>query len=391
MGKSVTIQWKGQPLTYELIDNWEDYLSSGDNPRNQNMTQTTIQGIIGTMSLLKALGYVNGQEGAVITSLYRDGNPNSQHAKGTAVDIADGKTGPGGWYTEVVSQIALYSDDFNYGTQNSGIGAWYTGVDHEGTGWHIHFDNYLGGLCGETEEEKKKMQAECLRSGGSPGAKAPGGGANNKALGPANNNITVGPGWVEINPKGKTYCEPVYPDYVYVQGNIPNTAVEDTVVNGMDKMDKAGDYGLMTSTVMQDLTGINGNAFTTDKAQKLAQRPFDPQNSISEVKLPSGGKPLNNNDPFPVDLKIEELENHQPRVKQYRLPFNREHQETKDIAAAVLTLSDFTEKRLVKLENMLATITRYVFGMGKRMHINCIYYGGQDHRSWERFKISYAL
>lgn len=380
MGKSVTIQWDGKPLTYSLIDNWEDYISPADTPRNENMTETTIKGIIGTMSLIKALGYLD--KPTRITSLYRDGNPNSQHAKGTAVDIVD-KSNTDDWYGDFLKKLVIYSDDFEYQTRNDGLNAWHTGVDHEGTGYHIHLDNYLGGLCGETEEEKKKMQAECLREGGTPGAKAPGGGggATNKALGPANNNITDHGGRVEINPKGKTYSEPVYPDLVYVQGNIPNTAVETTAVNGMENMDQAGDYGIMTNQTMQDLMGIDGNAFTTDQAQKLAQRQFDPQNSISEVKVPSAGKPLNNNDPYPVDLKIEELENHAPRVKQYSLPYTRDHMETKELASAILTLSDFTEKRLVKLENVLSTVLRYTFAIGKRMHVNCVYWGGTDHRS----------
>ena len=135
---------------------------------------------------------------------------------------------------------------------------------------------------------------------------------------------------------------------------------------------------------MQDLTGLDMGGFTTDFQQRISQRNYDPTNAISEVKMPSGGKPLNNNDPFPVDEKIEELENHLPRVKQYSLPFSRKHDHgfSKKHAEAILGLSDYTEKRLVRLENILATVMRYVFGVGSRMFINCQYWGGTDHRAF---------
>lgn len=197
--------------------------------------------------------------------------------------------------------------------------------------------------------------------------------------------------YVELMPSGKTYCEPVYPDYMYVQGNIPNTAVEDTVItSNNNKGTQVENYNIMTSQDMQDLTGIQMNAFTTDKAQALAQRPYNPEKAELEVKVPNAGKPLNNSDPYPVDLKIEELELHLPRTKQYKLPYDKDVGVTKDLASAILILSDFTEKRLVKLENMLATMTRYIFGMGSRMYVNCQYYGGQDHRSW-KFLFNYRI
>ena len=106
------------------------------------------------------------------------------------------------------------------------------------------------------------------------------------------------------------------------------------------------------------------------------------------MKVPNAGKPLNNMDPYPVDLKIEELELHSPRVKQYKLPYDKKVACTKTLAAAILTLSDFSEKRIVKLENTLATVMRYLFAIGSRMHVNCQYYGGQDHRSYEKLSIN---
>ena len=142
-------------------------------------------------------------------------------------------------------------------------------------------------------------------------------------------------------------------------------------------------FSIMTGTAMQNLTGLNLGGFTTDKQEKIAQREYNPKTAISEVKVPSAGKPLNNNDPYPVDLKIEELENHLPRVKQYSLPYSEKHDHgfSKKHAEAILGLSDYTEKRLVRLENILATVLRYVFGTGSRMFINCQYWGGTDKSS----------
>ena len=138
----------------------------------------------------------------------------------------------------------------------------------------------------------------------------------------------------------------------------------------------------MTGEAMRDMTGMDTNAFTTPAAMSLAQRAFDPSKAELEVKVPNAGKPLNNNDSFPVDLKIEELERHLPRVKQYKLPYNKKCGASKTVSSAILHISDWAEKRIVRLENLLATTMRYVYGMGSRMFINCQYYGGQDHRSW---------
>ena len=356
--------WYGKNVTPDMAA--DDFIQSGHRVLGQGTDHTAFQD--------------RGPSYGVEFKYVNDPSPVREALKaGFPVIAAHGDglfTGGGHYivYAKLDNQGLIINDPNQGGSRNK-----------NGDDYHWDLETVLadGGVCdwwipttshdGITPNFNAQSQAE--------GGTNPAGGAMNKAMGPANNSISGGTGWVEINPKGKTYCEPVYPDLVYVQGNIPNTAVETTAVNGMDKMDQAGDYGIMTSQTMQDLTGIDSNAFTTDQAQKLAQRPFDPQNSISEVKVPSAGKPLNNNDPFPVDLKIEELENHMPRVKQYRLPYTKDHMETKTLAEAILKLSDFTEKRIVKLENMLATMTRYIFGMGKRMHINCQYYGGQDASS----------
>ena len=39
--------------------------------------------------------------------------------------------------------------------------------------------------------------------------------------------------------------------------------------------------------------------------------------------------------------------------------------------------SKLTEQRLVRIENVLSTMTRYLGRMASRVNINCVYYGGQ--------------
>lgn len=119
-----------------------------------------------------------------------------------------------------------------------------------------------------------------------------------------------------------------------------------------------------------DLNAALGNAEEIKKRQHL----LDPTNYYTEIKTPNPGKPPNNEDPFPVDLKIEELEVHKPDIKIYRLDTPVEGQVA---AEAAMKVSDTAEKRIIKLENMMATLTRYLFRLGSRMQINCVYYGGQ--------------
>lgn len=162
----------------------------------------------------------------------------------------------------------------------------------------------------------------------------------------------------------------------------PNTTSANVVGSGLSKHfaeNINGTTSVMTDDNAASLLGLDQGAFTTDRAQVNAQKMYDPSKAILEVKVPSAGKPLNNRDKYPVDLKIEELELHLPRIKKYKMPYDngvsRAH------AQAILEISDYAEKRIVKLENILATVMRYMFAIGTRMAVNCQYYGGQDHRS----------
>lgn len=105
---------------------------------------------------------------------------------------------------------------------------------------------------------------------------------------------------------------------------------------------------------------ILGNA----AAFKERQRVFDPSKYKEEFKQSNPGKPANNNDPFPVDLKIEELETHKPTVKIHTITTCPE---AINATKAVLNVSDRAEKRIVKLESMMATMLRYLFRMANRV------------------------
>ena len=164
--------------------------------------------------------------------------------------------------------------------------------------------------------------------------------------------------------------DPIYPDLVippkyatstYDQmskNSIPLTTVEDVSLTMEDALDKSYSY---------DYELLN------KKTKK------------------SKGKPINYYDPYPYDDKITDLENHYPKVLidevESRLyscnhpgcpiahPMAKNFAMLSDMA---INQSKATEQRLVRLENTLSTVVRYLGRMGSRMNINCVYYGGQD-------------
>lgn len=108
-------------------------------------------------------------------------------------------------------------------------------------------------------------------------------------------------------------------------------------------------------------------------------------------KQATKGKPVNYNDPYPYDDKIYELERHSPKVKideiESRL-YDCNHigcpigqpmaKNFHMLNNALIAQSKRMERRLVKIENTLSLVLRNLGRLGSRMHINCVYYGGQD-------------
>ena len=118
-----------------------------------------------------------------------------------------------------------------------------------------------------------------------------------------------------------------------------------------------------------ELAGALGDA----AAFKARQHLLNPKDYKTQFKDLNPGKPPNNQDAFPVDLKIEEFEVHSPSCKIYEL---NTHVHGKEAAMAAMAVGDHAEKRIIKLENNMATLMRYLFRLGSRMHINCVYWGG---------------
>lgn len=164
--------------------------------------------------------------------------------------------------------------------------------------------------------------------------------------------------------------DPIYPDLVIPpkyttstydslsKNSIPLTTIEDASISLEDALDKSYsyDYKLL------------------DKKTKK-----------------SSGKPVNYMDPYPYDDKITDLENHYPKVLIDEIE-NRvyscnhpgcpiAHPMAKNFAMLndmAINQSKMTEQRLVRIENILSTVTRYLGRMASRVNINCVYYGGQS-------------
>lgn len=137
------------------------------------------------------------------------------------------------------------------------------------------------------------------------------------------------------------------------------------------------DTSMLNAIGVKDLQGIMGSTAEMMARQHL----LNPKKYQTEFKKPNPGKMPNNKDPFPVDLKIEEFEAHYPPTRIYELTT---HVHGQVAAEAAMDVGNNAEKRLVKLENNMATLTRLLFRMGARMRINCLYYGGQS--PFEKYK-----
>ena len=166
-------------------------------------------------------------------------------------------------------------------------------------------------------------------------------------------------------------CEPIYPDLV-----IPpqyNTADLDTQSENTIPL-----------TMIQSI-------LDEDKDLSKIKLSFDYE--LLKDKKKTTAKhlgPINFLDPYPVDDKIEELENHYPKVFIDEIesqiyscnhpgcpiaqPMAKNFAMLQD---AIMNQSKRTEQRLVRLENILSTFMRNQMRLGSRVNINCMYYGGQ--------------
>lgn len=188
------------------------------------------------------------------------------------------------------------------------------------------------------------------------------------------------------NPQ-KLYCEPIYPDLVSINNKIPSVATQDVIKNCKTDELVAGS-NLVYSLPVNTMTKYGGSDFVEAQAlstqiENQRKMAFDIKKHSKAYKLPSAGKPPNNLDPFPFDAKIEEFELHSPRCK---IESIQTCPQAVNVARACMQLSSNVEKRLVHLENNLATMMRYIGRLSSRVAINCVYYGGQAGSDFEKYK-----
>jgi murein DD-endopeptidase MepM/ murein hydrolase activator NlpD len=121
---------------------------------------------------------------------------------------------------------------------------------------------------------------------------------------------------------------------------------------------------------LDDPLGIQAIALLSEKEYEKRQKIFNPKLHKDARKLDLG-KPSNNNEPYPIDKKIVELEMHEPKLAYKQVgPL--------EIISSLIQLSNAAEKRVSQLENVTATMLRYLFRMSSRVQVNCVHYGGQD-------------
>lgn len=183
----------------------------------------------------------------------------------------------------------------------------------------------------------------------------------------------------------KLYCEPIYDDLVWVNNSIPDTVLESVVSEANPgSLVTASDLAIeVPKDTLIAYSGSNYANFTlnNEKAIEERNRAFDFNELTKKFKVPNGGKPANDKDPFPVDSKIKELEEHLPRVK---ISSIKSCPEALPVTKECIKLSMNVERRLVRLENNMATIMRYLWRLAARMPVNCVYYGGQS--IYDRYK-----
>lgn len=128
--------------------------------------------------------------------------------------------------------------------------------------------------------------------------------------------------------------------------------------------------------------------FTKDYEERIKNYNID---NIAKIVKKNNGTIPNSSEPYNADKNIYKLEKHSPKVvldnvAVDRLKSNMPTNEESVLCAAKMLelvetidkLSKATEKRLVKLENIMAPNIRYLHRLSSRINVNCVYYGGQS-------------
>lgn len=155
------------------------------------------------------------------------------------------------------------------------------------------------------------------------------------------------------------------PSTPYIDGQPVSSGTADSALNAINQL---------TNNQLNEVVG--------NMQDRMARQiVYDPKKHKNSFKSPAKGKPANNNDAFPIDLKLEELELHYPHAYIHEIQACPQAVST---AKPLLEHAQATEKRIVKLENNMATLLRYYGALGTRIAINCVYWGGTSQ--YQKYK-----
>ncbi len=186
---------------------------------------------------------------------------------------------------------------------------------------------------------------------------------------------------IEKDPLKKTYAEPVYNDLI--EGKYSFPLLRDLPDEEKERIENFNNEA-QGSSLRMSLEALSKLGFDVMRMAfdfeeyKRRETMFNTTEYEDSFKELTTGKPVNNNDPYPIDEKIEELQSHNPFLKIHKMEYCGADANLIKLTQEVMNLSDKTEKRLVKIENIMTTIVRNLFRVSSRMQINCVYYGGQD-------------
>ena len=162
--------------------------------------------------------------------------------------------------------------------------------------------------------------------------------------------------------------EPIYPDLITPPG---------------------GSISVADGESISSVQSQSNTALTIEEFEKR-QHTFNIAD-FDNISKNTTGRPINCEDEFPVDEQIKKLQKHGPKVKIDKITYDfteDNHLRSplgKTLAKNLNMIYDIcteqakrTEKRLVLIENNLATVMRNLFRLSSRININCVYYGGQS-------------
>lgn len=128
--------------------------------------------------------------------------------------------------------------------------------------------------------------------------------------------------------------------------------------------------------------------YTKDYEKEVKNYNID---DLSKIVKENKGTIPNSSEPYNTDKNIYKLEKHAPQVVldnvavdrlKSNMPTNEESvlctAKMLELVETIDKLSKATEKRLVRLENIMAPNIRYLHRLSSRININCVYYGGQS-------------